>query len=478
MNVTPEWRLGGRALGCALKCQPVQMVKKKLLENTKKELEEKNIALINELYSGKSLLQNSESELKKITDENIHLEREEKRLEEKVKLLEQKNNSLLEKLATIKKEYDSIKISAGAGNLLSQEKEANYQEEINKLKDQLNRLAKGSEESLKSYALELEDKLKTLTIEKQKQGQEIILLNKHQTDLETENESLKLKLEFFTKSDGDASERAKEYQELKTECKKLQNELAKSEEKLKMMEIQKKENEKIRKEIELIRTEMEKIKKDKEDSENLVTSLREANMELEKKYARDEERISLMNEERSKLDELLKNSSKRIDVDYGTQLTEEIEKVKKDLKEKYHEKTNTIKEELSIKQKSLIELEGELKNKDIQLNEITEKLKSKFDIEIKDIKDKYEMEKQIAKKALKDLNDSSRREERLLASALYEMGNIINKIIKEDKCDGTEGKAQMFLGKMAEGFKRDDPGEIGFISAQANSRAQSNSKKS
>ena len=77
------------------------------------------------------------------------LEKEVKKSEDKTKQLDLKISSLIEEIDNLKKEYDSLKISAGAGNLLLQEKEDNYKEEIKKLKGQIDRLTEGSGETLK-----------------------------------------------------------------------------------------------------------------------------------------------------------------------------------------------------------------------------------------------------------------------------------------------------------------------------------------
>lgn len=447
------------------------------LENGKKSLEEKNIELINEVYSGKSTMQNSESEIKKLIAENSRLEKEGRKAEERSKQQEQKSTSQLEELAALRKEYDSLKIAAGAGNLLSQEKEANYQGEIEKLKAQVARLAEGSGETLKAYTLELEDKLNVLTNEKQKQGQEMILLSKHQSDLEGENEQLKTQLEYFTKSNADASEQAKEYQQLRFERDELQRQVKEASGKLQTMELQRVEDEKAKKELELTKVDIEKLRKDKEECDSLIKNLREVNMDLEKKYARDEEKISLMTEERSKLDFLLKDSSKKLEVDYSSRLGGETEKLKQSLKEKYKSKTEAIKEELKAKQKLLAEYEKEIRSKDLQLEDLEGRLTAEYEANLKEVKEKCEVEKQTAKKALKDLHESYRKEERLLSSALYEMGSVINKIMRENKKEAPGGPMQQLLGRMAEGMRKADVGTSGFISAQAEARAQSNALK-
>eukprot|EP00826_Nyctotherus_ovalis_P038323 TRINITY_DN3584_c0_g3_i1.p1 TRINITY_DN3584_c0_g3~~TRINITY_DN3584_c0_g3_i1.p1 ORF type:complete len:433 (+),score=187.44 TRINITY_DN3584_c0_g3_i1:1136-2434(+) len=414
---------------------------------------------------------------KKLIAENNRLEKEAKKAEERSKQLEQKSNSQQEELAVLRKEYDSLKIAAGAGSLLSQEKEANYQGEIEKLKAQVARLAEGSGETLKAYTLELEDKLNALTNEKQKQGQEIILLNKHQSDLEGENEQLRTQLEYFTKSNADASEQAKEYQQLKFERDEFQRQLKEANDKLQAMELQRTEDEKDKKELELIKIDMDKLKKDKEECDNLIKSLREVNMDLEKKYARDEEKILLMTEERSKLDFLLKDSSKKFEVDYSSRLGGETEKLKQSLKEKYKGKTEAIREELKAKQKLLAEYEKEIRSKDLQLEDLEGRLTAEYEANLKEVNEKCEAEKQTAKKALKDLHESYRREERLLSSALYEMGSVINKIMKENKKEAPGGPMQLLLGRMAEGMRKVDAGTSGFISTQAEARAQSNALK-
>lgn len=447
------------------------------LEKDKKLLEDKNVSLINELYAEKPTIMKTEGELNKALSDISKLEKDLKKAEEKSKQWELKYSTASNEIENLKKEFDELKITAGAGNLLSQEKESNYQNEISKLKNQIERLTEGSGETLKSYVLELEEKLKVLTNEKEKNQQEIILLNKHQINMEKENDSMKIKIEYYTKLHENEADQVKEYENLKHERENLLLKIKETEEKIKESEEQKSENEKLRKECEIMKNELEKLIKEKEISQNEQKTLRDTNLELEKRFARDEEKISLLEEERKRLDLIIKDLNKKIEDEQNLKLDDELTKLKISLKEKYKNKTKEMKENLISKEKLLVQKEEELQ-KTIEKNaEFERKAKLELENAIKEIREKCEIDKENARKSIREITENSKREERLLASALYEMGSIINQMIKEKKKDSPLNSAQVLLGKLADDRRKGGDSGTGFIASQTNMRAQSNTKK-
>ncbi len=281
------------------------------IEKEKKTIEEKNKSLINDLYAEKDLVRKAEGELKKSQEEGARADKEMKKSDEKCKAWEQKARQAEEQLSNLRKEYDTIKLSADAGNLLSQEKEANYQAEIGKLRAQVERLTAASGETPQTYVLKLEDKLKALEADKEKLTQEVLLINKRQTDIDKENEALKTQIEYFRKTNSNATEQAKEYQQLKQSHDELVAKVKEGQETLTKYEGEKQEGEKVRKERDQLRAELAKVRKERVEADEEGKKLKDVNLELEKRCARDEEKALLIQEERNKLEALLKDASKK-----------------------------------------------------------------------------------------------------------------------------------------------------------------------
>ena len=102
------------------------------------------------------------------------------------------------------------------------------------------------------------------------------------------------------------------------------------------------------------------------------------------------------------------------------------------------------------------------------MDEAKTKLKEEIEAEFRGAMKKCEMERDQATKELKENKALSERQEKLLASTIYEMGTIINKIMQEKSITGVD--LLVALGQSKE--------KGSFIDAQINSRAQSNTKKS
>ena len=126
---------------------------------------------------------------------------------------------------------------------------------------------------------------------------------------------------------------------------------------------------------------------------------------------------------------------------------------------------------MTNKEALLAQREEEIKQLKGVMEETEKKTKVACQEEIKTFKEKCETEKETAKKGIKEFAEGSKKEEKLLASAIYEMGCILNKIMQEKKKPG----ASALLGKLAEEHHKG--ASESFIATQINARAQSNTKK-
>lgn len=107
--------------------------------------------------------------------------------------------------------------------------------------------------------------------------------------------------------------------------------------------------------------------------------------------------------------------------------------------------------------------------------DIESKFKVQYEKEAQECRARLDREKEEAKEAMKGFVDSTRRQEKLLSSAIFEMGAIINKVIMDRK----KGGAAEFLNVVAEQQQKGYLEGLAesFISDQIKTRAQSNTKK-
>ncbi len=130
------------------------------------------------------------------------------------------------------------------------------------------------------------------------------------------------------------------------------------------------------------------------------------------------------------------------------------------------------------KDKLLAQREDELRSAILQAQENERKLRQEYDTKLAELKEKSDIEKENAKKSMKELTETGKREERLLSSAIYEMGSIINQMMREKKKDFSGSAAQAMLSRLAEEQHKSGLGSgTSFISLQTSMRAQSNTKK-
>ncbi len=112
--------------------------------------------------------------------------------------------------------------------------------------------------------------------------------------------------------------------------------------------------------------------------------------------------------------------------------------------------------------------QDEIRTMRTRMEELEKKLRSDCAEEIRAAKQRLEQEKDAVKRAMKEQMETSRTEEKLLSSAVYEMGCFVNKIMVEKK-RGLTGKGEL---------KGPPAGVVdSFLASQINARAQSNAKK-
>jgi len=312
------------------------------LEKDKKRLEEKFTQLTEELFTEKNETKKYESEVKKIQDHCENLEKNLKIADEKRKFAESQAQISADTLAAIKKESSMTRSSGDASSLLSLEKEASYNDQIQKLKKELEESKEIFSEKSKSKIAELEAKLNTISSEKQKLDNDFSLQKEHLIELEKENEDIKSQLNMLKEGKEKFAENVKEFQRIKKDrdtlldvAKRAQDtllELGKLKETVVGLE---KENTELKQNLSKVNEENIRINKEN-------NKFKEEILNLEKKATRDEQKRNVLQEEYSKLEKLIESNKKQLEQEFTKKLEAELSKQKITIKQKHKQKTHNV----------------------------------------------------------------------------------------------------------------------------------------
>ena len=422
----------------------------KELEKQNKELETNNTKLIEEYYGDKNKVMGMETEMKKAIANYSKVEKELKKSEETAHFWEQKSKQTEENLKQIQEEFDSYKLLSGAGSLMNQEKEANYQTEISKLRSQLQEIAKSTDEKIKMRMLELEAKLEVSQAEKSHLNQELSLAMQRREILEKENEDLQAKVKGLKGAEEMATglatnlNRTKKDRDLLLDLsKRAQNALA--EQQQLRGEVSKAKDEGIRLQSLLTNCEAERA-----EGEKRAKELHAKNLELEKRLSRDEEKIVQLQEEKKKLEAISKEQCRHAEMETERSMTGTFKSQIEDMTRKYKEKVKLLKAQIGEKDVVILKTQEDSKLLETKYNEAVRNLNQDYERTIKVLNEKLAGEKESAKKGIRELADAFKREEQTMSSYIYEISTIINQFMKDKRKGLTTTVAQQMLTKLAD----------------------------
>jgi len=420
----------------------------KMLQNHIKELEEKNIKLIQEYYDDKNKVLSMENDLKKSQENALKSEEKSKKNEEQLKFWEEKSHELEISLKKLQEDFDSYKLISGAGCLLSQEKESNYQNEISKLQKQLKNIVETSDQKIKIHVLELEAKIEVLNNEKTHQNQELILFKQKNDELEKENSELQKKIKSLLGETAEKVnlennlERTKKDRDLLLDVsKRAQNALSENEQ-LKQ-EISKNQGEIIK--LQSLYTKSESLKN---EAEKKILDLNERILNLEKNIARNDEKIMKLNEEKEKNEILFKDQIKHLEIELNSKFSISQKENMDKIIGKYKPKIKNLKQQIKERDMNLSKISEEMKKNEGRLLEDIKKLKEEYEQKLKFVTEKLAQEKENARKAIREIGESSKREEQLISTAIYEISSMISTMIKEKHKGFSTTQAQKMLNKL------------------------------
>eukprot|EP01022_Parablepharisma_sp_SALTPOND_P029114 TRINITY_DN725_c0_g7_i1.p2 TRINITY_DN725_c0_g7~~TRINITY_DN725_c0_g7_i1.p2 ORF type:complete len:758 (-),score=154.09 TRINITY_DN725_c0_g7_i1:3869-6142(-) len=422
----------------------------KMLEKRNKELETKNIALMSEYYEDKNRVLNMEAELKKTLNNCSKVEKELKKTKETTRFWEQKAKQSENDIKQLQEELDSYRLVSGAGCLLTQEKEASYQAEITKLRKQVTDIISSTEEKVKVRALELEAKLEVSLAEKDRLTQELVLAGQRRDELEKDNEDLLNKIANCKRTEELASNlvtdlnRTKKDRDLLLDVsKRAQNALA-EQEKMRA-KINKTKEECIRLQSLLTKCESEKTLVEAE-----LKEMCDKNLKLEKELARNEEKIAQMEQEKKKLESSFQNQARHIEMETEKKMSQLFKSEFETARLKYKEKIKDYKTQISEKDKNLSKAYEEVRTTEAKYTETLKRFKEEYERSIKSLNERIAQEKENAKRGIREIAETSKREEQLLSTAIYEISGIINQLMKDKHKGLTATAAQKMLNKLAD----------------------------
>ena len=374
-------------------------------------LETKNAELVAEYSADKNQVLTMQTELQQTLEKYNQIKKEKKLLEDYLNNKEQKVKQLEECVRKQQDEMASYKLTSAAGELLTEEKEEKYKDEIKCLRMQLDKVMNSTSDRDKLMIIELENKLQVLSTEKDRLGQELFLLKERRNELELENEEILIQI---------------------TNCKEISQEVKDNLKVLKNKVIYKSmprnEEEKLKEEQQRTITELIfKINK----LETEVKKLREVNLELEKDLIRHQERSIIQLEDIKVREANFTKQLKQREIEVEQRLADISKSEVNNITLKYKEKIT----ELNQKDKLVEQGLNEKKSIENKHNAAMKKLEETYEGKIQKLHIKIKEEKENARKGIRDIAEINRREEESLSAIIHEIAFVINQLTK-DKSKG------------------------------------------
>ncbi len=310
--------IAGKLEACEIKVQDLERSKKQLADEYKKM----STQYYDEVNRGKS----NADELKTFGIRFSKMEEEIRVVEQKQKYWEQRAKQAEEKLRACTEENDSFRLTASAGSLLSQEQELKYKERIARLEEQVSLLSESSSISLTKRVGDLEGRLESTNRQKAKLDQDILLLTKRYEELQKEHSVAKDELENYKLDRSSTLDITKEYQRVKKDRDMLLEVAAKTQDISMKYDSLKRAHDDILQEHKTAKEKLETMIKEKQETDKQLQHYKVVNLDLEKKGARQEEKVTILQEERKKGEKMIQEIIQRNDQEREKRVDAEVKK--------------------------------------------------------------------------------------------------------------------------------------------------------
>ena len=396
----------------------VYEVKIQELEKSKKEIIDECKKLTSDLYAERNEYKEIIENNKKIVDKLKKMELELVTTEDKKTYWEKRAKEAETKLHVLQEENDTLRLSATAGSLLSHEQELKYIRRIEKLEEQVELLVENNSSKLAAKVGELEGELEAVTTAKNKKEQELLLLIKQYNEVQKDHTDVLEQLECYKLDKSATIDMTREYVKVKKDKDALLKAIDDMNEQMNNLEKIKKECNELKSESKQTKEKHERLIKEKEELEQKMKGKNEESMELEKTIVRLEEKISILQEERKKTERLIKDVIQQSDSEREKRISEDV----KDIEERYQTS-------LKLRDDEINSLKGKLKEQDVKVKRLT----TKYDKEIKDLNDKLEQERKIAKEGILELSEMNKQQEAIFSTSIKEIEVAMNQLIQEKR---------------------------------------------
>jgi len=306
------------------------------LKDENKRLEDNSRELLSGFYKEENEKKYLELELKKQREQYLVLENKNKLIVEKHKFTEHQMKELQEAFETLKNEYEE---KEGAHSLLSQRRETQNNEELAKLRLQVQQLQDAAQEDLKSEIVELKAKLKNTEEEKSKLEEELLQYNDKLNEAHKENQDLRIQVEMSMNDNEIVGTKMKELERVKKDKDTLLKAAKQAQDNLKELEEVKSLKEKLENENKNIMNELAIYKNNLINTKNELKQLKGTIKELHNEIIRKKERIEIMEKETPEKELKIEQVREQIEDELRKEYEEKLLKQKEALKDKLKSKS-------------------------------------------------------------------------------------------------------------------------------------------
>eukprot|EP00826_Nyctotherus_ovalis_P060373 TRINITY_DN8462_c0_g1_i5.p1 TRINITY_DN8462_c0_g1~~TRINITY_DN8462_c0_g1_i5.p1 ORF type:complete len:522 (+),score=159.54 TRINITY_DN8462_c0_g1_i5:509-2074(+) len=306
------------------------------LQKENKQLEDSNKQVLSDFYGEQNNTKRAELELKKQANKYIKLENDYKIALEKYKFAEQRAKELEESLDTLKDEYEQ---KQGAHSLFSQRNEIQHDEELIKLRLQVQQLQSAAQEDLNPIVIELKAKLKNTERENGKAMDDLAKVNTELSEITRENQNLKSQIEALKKDKEAVETQVKEFNRVRKDKDTLLELARRAQNTLKELEEIKLHKEKLERDNRDIRNELVAHKNRLTNANNDIIQLKQDNTKLNNEIICKEQRIAVMEEKLKKVDTMSKLAREEVEKELKNKFAEELSKKEEALRNKLKDKS-------------------------------------------------------------------------------------------------------------------------------------------
>lgn len=276
-----------------------------LEKSMKNYLEEKEL-ITTQLFQEQTRATLAEKSLEKAKEDCVKQEAKYSTIAEQKQYWEQRAKNVEEELKNCSEELEELKITPDTGNLNSQEQEMKYKKQIEQLQEHVKLLTQERNNALMNKVNELEAQLSSTIMRKTQLEQEISSLRSKIDIMQKEEDLYKEQIEKLKVANRNALDVMNEFERVKKDRDMLLEVTSKAQAVQTQLEELKKQHSTTIEEKSILQEEKKNLIKEKLESEAIIKKYQSEKTELEKQIVRQDAKVLLIQEERKKLDNFIK----------------------------------------------------------------------------------------------------------------------------------------------------------------------------